>query len=79
MNLRSLWDITVMAVERHPALGYIGAAAPTITGFSAILESAREIGGVLSIMIGIAVGSVTLMIQLRILRQKEREDAQGKK
>jgi hypothetical protein len=66
-----IFRIFTEAVERRPAIGYTGSAIGVgggLAGISGIIETATKIGGLLSVLIGIAVGIVTLMVQIRIWR-----------
>jgi len=69
----SLWSAAVDLIERKPALGYIGAAVPTSTGFWALVEQATKIGALVSVGVGIAVGVVTWRVQRKQLAKLEAE------
>lgn len=60
------------AVEKHPALGYTGAGVSVGGGVAGMsfIETATKIGGLVSVIVGIAVGIVTLIVQIRVLRQR---------
>ena len=71
MTHSPFWLSAVTLLERRPSLGYLGASVPTATGFWVLVEQATKLGALCSILIGIAVGVVTLRVQLRALRAKE--------
>jgi hypothetical protein len=61
-------------LDRRPALGYIGALVPTSAGFWAFVESATKVGALLSVIVGIAVGVATLLVQIRHKRRLDAEE-----
>ncbi|WP_309386102.1 hypothetical protein [Cerasicoccus frondis] len=67
------WLIHIAALlERKPALGWLAAAVPTATGALNLMQHVQAALGIISMLIGIAVGLTTLILQIRKLRKVER-------
>jgi hypothetical protein len=74
MNVRAVTAFFNDLIDRHPGVGYVGAIMPTAAGFLAFVETAYKIGAFVSVVIGIAVGLVTLQVQLKHKRRLEAEE-----
>lgn len=64
VSIFAFWDSLVAMVERHPKIGYIGAAIPTATGFWTWVEHLTRLGALLSLSVGLIVGILTLQVQM---------------
>lgn len=56
-------------IERHPSSGYAVSAMTTGIGALNIMAHIQALLGIISLLIGITVGIITLRIQLRKLRE----------
>ena len=63
-SARGWVELSASMIEKRPAVGYLGAAVPTASGFWVLIENLTKIGALLSITLGIAVALVTLHVQL---------------
>jgi heme/copper-type cytochrome/quinol oxidase subunit 4 len=61
----------VALIERRPGVGYVASVVSTSAGFWAFLDKATKFGAFVSVVVGIAVGVVTLRVQLKQLRRRE--------
>lgn len=62
-------------LERRPAFGWLFGAASSGSGLWALVEAGTKIGGLVSVLIGIAIGVYTLRIQRRTWKKAQDEDA----
>lgn len=72
MNSMKLCLLTL--IEKHPAVGYLGAAVPTSAGFWVLIQQATQLLALVSILIGIAVGLATWRVQRMQARKLEQEE-----
>jgi hypothetical protein len=71
--MKVLAGFFIAMIERHPALGYIGAGVSTGSGFWVLVEKATKLGALVSVVIGIAVGLVTYRVQRAQEKKLKRE------
>lgn len=59
--------------EIRPHIGYLFAILPTSAGLLNILQHVQVLLGIVSLIVGIAVGSITFMIQYRAWKKGTRQ------
>ncbi|MEO0797154.1 MAG: hypothetical protein AAFX93_18525 [Verrucomicrobiota bacterium] len=67
-----VFQYLVILFERKPSVGWVGSFLATSGGVYSFMEHTINVLTIITLLIGIITGGITLYLQIRTLREKNR-------